>query len=814
MQEKIQFFPISIGYKVIDDHPVIHIYGKAIDGRHVLVLDYTFLPYFYVIPKKGADIREKLLKLELSQDGRVSRVLKAESMQKKLIGRPVEAIKVTTGLPRDIPLIRGIIKDWDAVEGTYEYDILFYRRYLIDRGITPLILHEAEVEPANLRSKVAAYKAIKIESLGTDSLKPKILAFDIETYNPDCNIDPEKNPIIMVSFHSENFSKVIVSKRFRTSLDYVEFVNSESELIQKFKETVEHFRPDIIAGYYSDGFDLPYLKARATKYKLSLDLGYDFSEISITGKEIKTASITGFCHLDVFKFVKRILGPGLDTDGFGLNAVAKELLGENKVAVDLNKLCSVWDSSPEELDRYCAYNLTDSMLAYKLAQKLMPIITEMVKIVGLPPDDVTRMGFSQLVEWYLLRQAPNFNEIAPNKPGYGQITERKRHSYEGGFVFEPRPGLYRDIVVFDYRSLYPTIIGSHNISPDTLDCSCCMDSAKKTPEEGYWFCTKKKGFIPALIEDLITRRMRIKEIIKESSEEKHVLLDARQNSLKLLANSFYGYLGFFGSRWYSLESAKATTAWGRYYIKDVIKRAQDIGFNVLYSDTDSVFLALEGKSVEDAHIFADKINARLPGLMELEYEGFYPSGIFVSSKASEYGAKKKYALLSASGSLKIRGFETVRRNCSMVAKETQEKIIGIILREHDKIKALDYVKGVISSLRAKTVPIEKVIIHTQLQKGIDEYTSKGPHVAVAERLRSKGIETSPGSIIQFVVTQGMDIISKRAKLPEEVKQEDYDADYYINNQVVPAVETIFRVLGYSKDDIIEHKEQRKLGRFF
>jgi len=168
----------------------------------------------------------------------------------------------------------------------------------------------------------------------------------------------------------------------------------------------------------------------------------------------------------------------------------------------------------------------------------------------------------------------------------------------------------------------------------------------------------------------------------------------------------------------------ATSGYGRFYIKRVIQKAQDAGFKVLYSDTDSVFLTLDGKTKEDSEKFAEKINAELPGLMELEYEGFYPSGIFVSAKFGPYGAKKKYALIAEDGNLKIKGFETVRRNWSFIAKEVQENVLNIILREHDKEKALEYVKKVIHDIRERKVPLDKVIIHTQLQKEILDYDSK------------------------------------------------------------------------------------------
>ncbi len=819
MADKIQFYPIDAAYKVMDEKPVIHLFGRTIDNKQVCVLYDSFEPYFYVVPKKGFDISNELKNLRVERDDKTYSIAKTEMAKKRYFGKDINAIKVFANLPRDIPILREELRNWDTIESVNENDILFVNRFLIDKNITPLTLYDAEGSFVAQKLKVPAFKADKIEQFSTETfLNPKVLSIDIETYIPQYKeIEPEKNPIIMIALYANDFKKVFVWKRFKTELDYVEFVESEAELIEKFKAAVESYKPDILTGYFSDGFDLPYIKARADKYKIKLDLGIDFSEIKIEQRREETAQITGITHLDIFKFIRKIISGTLETDSYSLNAVASEILGEKKHDVNLNELSGDWDGKLENMNKFCEYNLNDAALSYKLAEKLMPIISEMVKITGLTIYDVNRMGFSQLVEWYLLRQAPGFNEMAPNKPENDEIIKRRLQTYKGAFVFEPKPGLYDNIVVFDYRSLYPTIISSHNISPGTINCGCCEGEAKPVPmEDGekIWFCKKKKGFIPALIEDLITRRMRIKEIIKDNKDEKFAVLDARQNSLKLLANAFYGYLGFFAARWYSIECAQATTAFGRYYIKEVIEKAQKSDFKVLYSDTDSVFMTLDGKTKQDAENFSEKINQELPGLMELEFEGFYPSGIFVSAKAGPFGAKKKYALLSENNALKIKGFESVRRNWSMVAKESQENVLGIILKEHDNKKAVDYVKKVIDDLRNKKIPVEKVIIQTQLQKDISDYDSKGPHVAVAQRLKNQGVNVGPGSMIRFIVTQGSDIIRNRSKLPEEVKENNYDSDYYINNQVVPAVERIFNVLGYTKEDLLEIKEQTKLGGFF
>ncbi|MBW2963585.1 DNA-directed DNA polymerase [Candidatus Woesearchaeota archaeon] len=814
--ETIQFHPLDFVYKARKDEAAIYIYGKTTDGKSICVVDNSFLPYFYVRPIKTADtlvLRKEIEVLRLALKEGEASVVKTEIVEKQLLNEKVSLIKVYTKLPTHVYSIKKEIEGHPGVENCYEYDVSFVNHYLMDSGLVPLTTVKAEGEFVQEKSRVPVFLAEKIEQVSSDSYKNyRILAFDIETYNPfGKRVLPEEHPIVMLGLHGKNFRKVITWKRFKTDLDYIEFVDGEIALLERFKEIIEQYAPDILTGYFSDGFDLPYIISRAKKYKIDLDLGLDYSKVLMDKRGEKKPRITGLVHLDVFKFIRRTMATSLETDVYTLDAVGSELLGEQKKEVDLNKLAHDWDNHPENLEKYCEYNLHDAYLTFNLCEKILPNLEEFVKIVRLPLFEVCRMSFSKLVESYIMSQAKNFNVLVPNKPGYNEIRERKTHTYKGGFVFEPQPGLYSDVVVFDFRSLYPTIISSHNISGASLECSCCESS--KVPNENYWFCVRKKSFLPTILEALITRRMRVKEIIKEQ-EKPSQMLRARSEALKILANAFYGYYGFFAARWYCIECARSITAYARNYIQSVIGKAQGENFDVLYSDTDSVFLVLGEKTKEDALDFMESINTNLPGLMELEYEGFYPYGLFVSAKAGPYGAKKKYALLSEKGNLVITGFETVRRNWSLIAKETQEKVLNIILKERDVKKAYLFVRSVINDLRAHKVPNEKVIINTQLQKDISGYDAVGPHVAVAKRMEAKGYDVGPGSLIQWVVTEGKGIIRERAKLPEVVAEGEYDEDYYINNQVIPAVERIFDVLGYTKESLVESKEQSKLGEFF
>jgi len=810
---KFQFFPIDITYKIVEGKPIIYLFGKTTDGKQICVLDDSFTPYFYVIPKQGAVIKDRLLSLSGEDNNESYQITKVESAKMKLKEKEVDALRVYTNIPKAVPFMKDIIREWDDIESVHEYDILFTRRYLIDKNISPLVLTNVEGEIVSEKLKVPAIKAKKIEQSSNETIKePKILAFDIETYGTvGTRIMPERDPILMIAVYGDNFKRILTWKKFKTNEKNIEVLPSEADIIARFQELIDEYQPDIIAGYFSDGFDFPYLKTRAKKYKLNLELGLDYSEIRIGRGAAKSAQIHGIFHFDVFKFVKRAVRKTLKTDVYTLDAVSEEILGEKKIKVDLSKLSEAWDSNSDELDVYAKYNLHDARLAYKLCENLLPNLFELVKVVGLTPYSINRMSFSQLVEWYIIRQVKNRKEIAPNRPSFNTQNARQDRKLKGAFVFEPIPGLYKNIIVCDYKSLYPTIIAAHNISPGTVNCECC-EGKNKAPIDmmDVWFCTKKKGFASGIIEDLITRRSRIKEILKEKYD---VLLNARSWALKDMANSFWGYMGFSAARWYSVECAESILGWARFYIHKVIDQAGEKGFKVLYSDTDSVFIALGDKTKEDVIKFVEKINMDLPGVMELEYEGFYPSGIFVATKSGEGGAKKKYALIDEKGKIKITGFETVRRNVSYIAKDVQKEVLTWILKEQNADSALSYVRKVIDDLKQGRIPVEKVAIRTQLSKDIDDYDNIGPHVAAAQRMKSKGLVVGPGSMITYVVTKGKGRIRDKVKLPEEITSSDYDADYYITNQIIPGVEKIFAVLGIPKEELLGKSSQSKLGSF-
>jgi DNA polymerase elongation subunit (family B) len=814
---EISFFPLDISHKTRDGRSYAYLYGRTTEGKQVCVVK-RFEPYFYVKTEGDSSRLIKELKdIRLEYKGKEVRIAKTEEIDRKHLDKKVKLIKIFTGVPEEKKLLKRKLAE--AGLNCFEYNLSSVSQYLRDEGIVPMALVKAEGDYKEEKSRVPVFKAEKLEQEGSEAIDNlRVLSFDIETYAKEKGaIIPEKNPILMISFYGmqeeKPFKKVITWKKFKTELDYIEFTGSEQELIIKFKEVIKTYRPDILTGYFSDGFDLPYLRSRADIYGINLNLGHDYSNLALKRREEHTCRFTGLIHLDIFKFVRNIISRGLRTESLSLNAVAKELLGDKKHDADLNKLAQVWDSKPEELEEFCKYNLHDSYLAYELCIKLMPSLQELVKLAGIPLFELSRISFSRLVENYILKRSREFNILAANKPSPREVEWRRGRTYEGGFVYEPKPGMYENLAVFDFRSLYPTIIASHNIGPDTLNCKCCKDE-EKVPGKDYWFCRKKKGFFSKIVEDLVSRRLRVKEMIRTKKEknEESKLLEARSYGLKTTANAFYGYMGFFAARWYSLECVQSITAYARDYIKKTMNKAKEKGFEVVYGDTDSLMVVLKNKSREEALDFLKEINANLPEFMELELEGFYPRGLFVSVKGTSYGAKKKYALFDGE-KVHVIGFEAVRRNWSKIAKETQDNVLQIILKENDAEKALAYVRGVMDKVVNGEADLSKLIIKTQLTRPIDQYESIGPHVAIAKRMVKKGYEVVPGMVISFIVGKGSGLVRERAKMIEEVSEGEYDSEYYIWNQLVPAVSSIFGVFGYAEDEILKEKEQTALKDF-
>lgn len=214
-----------------------------------------------------------------------------------------------------------------------------------------------------------------------------------------------------------------------------------------------------------------------------------------------------------------------------------------------------------------------------------------------------------------------------------------------------------------------------------------------------------------------------------------------------------------------------------------------------------------------AHEFVEKVNKQLPGIIELEFRDLYEGGIFVATKEETKGAKKRYALIDYQGNIEVRGMEAVRRDWCELSKWTQRQVFTIILREKNPVKAIQLVRDTIKKIKDGKASLNELTIYEQLTRPLSEYEQMGPHVKAAQKLRDRGILVGEGMVISFVIVKGSGSISDRATPVEFVKPNQYDPEYYIHHQVLPASMRVLKALGYSEQDVVFGKIQKKLEGF-
>jgi len=803
---KLEFCLLDLDYERVGENISIVLYGRTSDGKRVVVVDPTYEPYFYILPKNFDRAKKEIEGILKKKKVKVKRI---EDTKRVLFGEEKEFIKVYCFLPQDTGKVRDVVKMIEKKRGgsgsvleEYEYAMGFYRSYLADKGISSLDWLSAEGEPfiGNFDADFLI-EARTVKKIEGDSNPLKVLAFDTEVVEEKRG----ERQLVMISLYGEKIRRVVTYKRGNFRND-VEVVKDEKELLNRLVESVEEYDPDILTGYNSDLYDFDLIRERAGKLKVKLDrLSIDGSGVALSKRaRISAARLRGRVHIDLFTFINNILAPSLQTEVLGLDSVSAEILGDEKIETEYAEIVEAWKEE-KNLEKLAEYCLKDSELTYRLSVALLPQMFELTRIVGQSLFDTSRMMYSQLVEWYYTQRSKEMDRIIPNQPKFDEILLRQKETYTGSYVREPEAGLHENIAVIDFASLYPSITSTYNISIETLSCSCCKGDGNKAPELPYWFCKKREGFESRVVKDLLAERLKLKKDLKEIAPGtlEYNLLNERQLALKTTANASYGYYGFPASKWYSKDCAESVTAFGRYWIKRIIEEAQARGFQAVYGDTDSAFLGLGKRKKEELLDFVEAMNKDLPGIMRIELEDFYPRGIFIPREIGGGVAKKRYALIDKNGNLKIRGLEKVRRDWSSIARNTQEEVLRLVLGRKDIEGAVHLVKERIKILKNLKIKLKDLVVYEQLSKPIEGYKLISPHIAAAKKLISKGIPVSAGSIVGFVIEKGSGSISQKAQPIEFAELKKIDTDYYIHNQVLPVSLRILKVLGVDEKRLLK-----------
>ena len=859
-----------------DKKAIIRLFGRREDGKSVCCFVPGFEPYFYAELKPDVDIkiiRDKILK-DFIQVNEVEIVKKYRPFGYQV--DKIEMLKIIVKKPMDVRDVRDGVNSIKDIIGVHETDILFKNRFLADCDILPMgWVNAHEMSDGNIRKNIFGYKSITtdcviiskdVNRLDNDTnADMKYVTFDIETMTDGKSFPtPDKNEILMITAYFEpsitmgdgtKTDNIVFLSKFVEDIDYSICSDSETGMLNNFFFVLAEYDFDIISGYNSHGFDVPYILERIKKlrecgHKINDSFGRDGKPM--THKqfgETHTVSISGRISIDMLPVVKEMY----KLKQYNLQTVAKEVLGMTKLDVDASRTGEYWND-PNKIKELIEYGRVDSELVMTLITKEHILDKKMAvaKLSGTVTQDIFGTGQTIMIENLLLKRFGLEGRVVASKPNEEEELIRISHADElkGGEVLAlEKIGLVEDVTILDYKSLYPTIMIANNLCVSTEVHDIGKDLEAHTPPSGGRFIKQHihKGVVPTILEELLAERMSIKYTMKtlDSGTTEYMYLDARQFGIKILLNSFYGYTGYTRARMYSLVIANAVTSSGRKnilitrdYINDEIESIYVSGNNVkiftdvekpiigriekssmkhvsvsvTYGDTDSVFVifnSLDNKKLtidEYANIsseIARIATMRLPSPMELEFESYCKRGIMF--------AKKRYALYiferefgGWKSKMKIKGIETVRRDWCDIVTETLGFVLDSILKEGDIDKAIERVRNTFLSMKNIDVKnnkelFEKLILTKKFTKSSEEYANPQPHLTVVEKMKGRGIDLYRiGDRIPFVILEGKENMSLRSEDPDfaVANNSRLDMEYYIEKQLMPPMGRVFEsILG-------------------
>ncbi len=819
---------LDADYFLNNNKPVLRVFGKTESGKSVCCIYDRFVPYFYAIPKNG-DFESLTMRLgELKLTFQKEEKFLPFGYQEF----PSIAMKIWVSNPQDVPKVREAIeKDNDV----YDADILFKYRFMVDFNINGMQWFDIECAKTQTKAaKVPTFQLLHIsphEKKGNAPLK--YLSIDIECLPLDISRPPDakKDPIIMVSLAFEpayqgRKTLVLVGKPSATD-EATHSFPSEKSMLERFAQIIDGFDPDIITGYNINNFDVPYVLERLHKHNIPQSFGRcDKPVFSKTFGSSQETIISGRVAVDPYQILKR------DTNirfyRYDLNTVAKAMLGEEKGKVAYRDIPALWGGNPDSMRTLVEYARKDAELALRilLEKKLLDRFFELSKISGVLLQDCLG-GQSIRIENMLLREFRKRGILMPVKPAKQELESRMKEKIKGATVLEPRKGLYTNcILVLDFQSLYPSIIKNFNISPDTIDLTGNSKKYHESPT-GSRFAHRDiyEGVFPFVLKSLLKERAGVKREMKSASGGERHILDAKQHALKILANSFYGYCGYVRARLYMLAIANTITAYGRENIVKTKQMIEDaFSVEVVYGDTDSLFIDSRTTDVQSAHELGEKISKFVSekGELLLEFEKVYKTFLILSKK--RYAGWKFERLQSKDGSITfkedidMKGIETVRRDWCPLVTETMDSTIKTVLKEGDLQKVINNVRDVIFNLNSNNIPLEKLTVVKGITKSVRSYDGVLPHIELAKKIAARSPSNPPqiGDRIGYVIIKGNDLLSRRAEDPEYIKSNNLqiDSEYYINNQLLPPIERILYAVGVERSELVGNGRQVSMFDIF
>ena len=766
-------FVIYPTYKIIENKAYVYLFGRLENGESFITIN-EFKPYFYI---KKSD-------LEFAQ----SFGFNFEFEENKFKNfKNEEVVKIILDVPPDVPKLRKKFSENNI--DSYEADIRFPYRFMIDKGIQGSLEIDGEYERGDRTDRV--YKEPELKASNYKPTNLKVLSFDIESSKGSSD-----DEIYCIGLVYDGKRKVFLNSKEK--VEGAICCRDQEEVITRFIDEIISLDPDVITGWNVIDFDLAYLSKKCKKLKIPFDFGRETGKCKIRIEENffreSKVDVVGRQVLDGLNLLKLSF---IKVDDYKLDTVASAILGDRKLiqTTGVEKYKEIDELFKKDKKKLIEYNLKDADLVIRILDKTKVLELTVLRslLTGMPLDRVNA-SIASLDSLYI-RETMKRKIVVPT----GSYIE-KEEPIKGGYVRESVPGIYDYILILDFKSLYPSMMRSFNIDPYSYVPDCNGKNLVKAPNGA---CFKNQdGILPEILENLFSER---EKAIKGKDE-------LTKHAIKILMNSFFGVLGNPNCRFFDMGLVNSITYFGQYILKLTHEEIEKLGYTVIYGDTDSNFVVSKAKSLEEADKIGKKIQDHInnfyknmikkeyhrESFLELKYEKCFVKCLMPKLRKAEAGAKKRYAgLVIKDGKEEIQftGLESVRGDWTELAKKYQNELLNMVFHGKD---VADYTKKFVDDVK-KGKYDQLLVYRKNIRKDLKDYTaSTPPHVKAARQL-----ETLDNNKIEYIITE---------EGPEPLQNIKHKIDYehYIDKQVKPIAESVLVFFNKSFDDLMKGNKQGSL----
>lgn len=663
----------------------------------------------------------------------------------------------------------------------FEADVRACERHLMERFIT------GSCSVRGLRTRSDGYWQAEQPELRACAYTPQLKAasFDIET-------DGFAGALLSIAMVCGDRERVFMLGEGPAS-EHTQWCASEGELIRRFCAAVRELDPDLLLGWNVIEFDCDFLLRRAQQLRVPLALGRDGSELELTDGKPQRARVAGRVVLDG---IGSLRAASHMLESYTLQAVAEHFLGRGKAIADhatsgQQRMEEIRRMFREDRAALARYNLEDCRLVRDIFERadLIGFLVQREQLTGVPLDR-TRGAVAALDYLYL----PRLHRAGFVAPTIGDTVEVS--SSPGGYVLDSLPGLYGDVIVLDFKSLYPSIIRTFCIDPLAL-WSAADPAASGEHVAGFSGAQfdRHKHILPALITQLWQSR----------DEAKRRNDSARSYAIKILMNSFYGVLGTPACRFFDPKLASSITLRGHEIITRSRVFLEAAGHTVIYGDTDSLFLrVLPARDPAACEALGQQLAAalnaywrdaiarehQLESQLEVEFDTHYLRFFMPTLRDSNQGSKKRYAGLTRTASgfaVAFTGLEAVRTDWTPLARRFQRELYRRVFMDEPYVP---FIEEIVAQLRSGQLDHE-LVYRKRLRRELDAYVKNvPPHVRAARQLGE-----ATRDIAYCMTVRGPEPASERSSA--------FDYRHYLERQLLPAADGLLQHLGTSMARIID-----------